>query len=318
VPIWAAEGYPADVDWALRQLADLKLPKDLVPVIAARTLSSGSIERLDKAGLSWVDETGRTRIAAPPGLLLVRDVGTAPPARTPDLRWSPSLGAVAEFLLMVTADDPRGRSASGSHATLAPAHQKIAETTQVSAPQVSKVLGRFDEQGWTTKRGTERGPGASRVIVDPAGLLGSWAAWHVTRLTSPIRAHAVFQDPRQFATDKLAPALSPGTWCVTGWLAADLLAPFTTSVPTITCYVNPNVIDTGLPAAFAHAGLRPVESGSRVDFRPAEPHLLVMAEPNATLHLPIASPVRVYADLLALGARGEDAANHLREVRLGY
>jgi hypothetical protein len=68
------------------------------------------------------------------------------------------------------------RSTSGSHATLAPAHQKIAETTQVSAPQVSKVLSRFDEQGWTTKPGTERGPRASRVIVDPAGLLGSWAA----------------------------------------------------------------------------------------------------------------------------------------------
>ena len=72
VPIWAAEGYPADVDWALSQLADLKLSKSLIPVIAARALSSGSIERLDRAGLSWVDETGRTRIAAPPGLLLVR------------------------------------------------------------------------------------------------------------------------------------------------------------------------------------------------------------------------------------------------------
>ena len=219
---------------------------------------------------------------------------------------------------MVAADDPPERSAPGSHPTLAPAHQKIAEMTRVSAPQVSKVLGRFDEQGWTAKRGTERGPRASRVVVDPAGLLGSWAAWHVTRLTPPIRAHAVFQDPRHFMSEKLAPALTPGTWCLTGWLAAEFLAPFTTSVPTITCYISPNMIDASLPAVFDQAGLRPVKTGSRVDFRPAEPHVLAMAERNTNLHLPLASPVRVYADLLALGARGEDAASHLREVRLGY
>jgi hypothetical protein len=108
---------------------------------------------------------------------------------------------------------------------------------------------------------------------------------------------------------------------LTGSLAAELLAPFTTSVPTITCYVSPNVIDTSLPTVFEQAGLRPVKAGSRVDFRPAEPHVLAMAEhnaDNANLHLPLASPVRVYTDLLALGARGKDAADHLREVRLGY
>jgi hypothetical protein len=105
---------------------------------------------------------------------------------------------------------------------------------------------------------------------------------------------------------------------LTGWLAADLLAPFTTSVPTITCYVSPKVIDTRLPAVFDQAGLRSVKTGSRVDFLPTEPHVLAMAGRNLNPRLPLASPVRVYADLLAMGARGEDAASHLREVRLGY
>lgn len=190
--------------------------------------------------------------------------------------------------------------------------------TRVSAPQVSKVLARFDEQGWTAKRGTERGPRASRVIVDPAGILGSWATWHLTEPTPPVRAHATFQDPRVFASEKLAPALSPHAWCLTGWLAADLLAPFTTAVPTITCYVSPTVIDTGLPTVLQQAGLRPVTTGSRVDFLAAEPHVLTMAHHHANPDLPLANPVRVYADLLRVGARGEDAADHLREVCLGY
>jgi hypothetical protein len=86
-------------------------------------------------------------------------------------------------------------------------------------------------------------------------------------------------------------------------------------VPNITCYLEPDVFDEGIPEILKGAGLRVVDSGARVIFKEADPQVLTLAR-SATV--PMACDVRIYADLLTAGARGEDVANHLREVVLGY
>ena len=62
--------------------------------------------------------------------------------------------------------------------------------------------------------------------------------------------------------------------------------------------------------------MRRVESGERVQIMKAEPH--VLRQKRVVHGLEIVSDIRLYGDLLRLGVRGEDSAQHLREARLGF
>ena len=310
-PIWAGEGFPRDVLGALSLQPPASLAASQVPVVVSVDMSRGAQRYLEEQGLSWADEQGRAHIVAAPALLVTR-AAAAPraPRDRPGMRWSPSAGAVAELLLTQFAQELKD-----TPGVLLPPNAVVAGALPVSVAQVSKVLQAFDAQGWTRKSGAERGPGAERQLVDPSALLSSWAAWHAHRKARSIKTHATWQDPETFVRERLAPALPPHSWCLTGWLAADRLAPFTTTVPTVTCYLQPDVFEHELDAIIDRVGLRRVTAGARVTFVEAEPQVLTLAR---GADLPLASDVRIYADLLVAGARGEDAAHHFREVRLGY
>lgn len=313
-PIWAGEGYPRDVKVALDLTPLDGLAPSQTPVVVASNMSRGAQAYLDERNMPWADEHGRAHIVARPALLVHAGASRKVAVSRPGVRWSPSAGAVAELVLTHISHERR----SVAHPALSgvlPPNSVLAAGLPVSSAQVSKVLQRFDVEGWTRKSGAQRGPAAERHLEDPSGLLSSWAAWQAHRRLPAVRTHATWQDPEDFLADRLAPALPSYSWCVTGWLAANRLAPFTTSVPNITCYVEPEVFDHGLGQVVEEAGLRRVESGARVTFLRAEPQVLTLAR---RMDVPIASDVRIYADLLAAGARGEDAADHLREVLIGY
>ena len=109
-----------------------------------------------------------------------------------------------------------------------------------------------------------------------------------------------------------------GAWALTGWLALEHRAPFMTTTPVITIYIDREVFEdpTALDTRIARAGLRRVDSGARVDLVKADPYVLR----RATLEggTPQVSDIRLYGDLLRLGVRGSDAAEHLRETRIGF
>lgn len=67
---------------------------------------------------------------------------------------------------------------------------------------------------------------------------------------------------------------------------------------------------------YSSAGLRKVESGARVELVQADPYVLrrTITESDA----PQVTGVRLYGDLLRLGVRGSDAAEHLRATRIGF
>lgn len=310
-PVWAGEGLPQDVDQALVDVVDGEEGLAEVPVVVARRISGSVAARLRARGLGWADERGHARIAAPPGLLVARGGAVAVQPAAEGWRWSASSGAVAEYLLAMHGErtDPGDR-------VIVPPIGAIAGTVQISPAQVSKVLQGFDRQDWTRKAGSERGPGARRVVDDPSGLLSSWASWQGRRHERSVRAHATWRGAADFVVERLAPVLPDGTWCLTGWLAADERAPFATEVPTITCYLEPEYFDDQVDHVLDAAHLRRVERGARVVFTRAEPHVVGLSRMSAIG--PVASDARLYADLLAAGARGEEAADHLREVVLGY
>jgi hypothetical protein len=315
-PVWAGEGFPKDVELAIEGLAKNPLDRRETLVIVARSLSTGARSLLDAQGISWADEEGRAAISASPGLVVLREASSAK-ARpsTEGMRWSEGTGAVAEYILGLSADS--GLRPETGPLPL-PTMAAVAGDTNLSAPFVSRTLQAFDAMAWTKKEGAQRGSSARRVLTDATGLLSSWAAWHAAEDVDTVHTHATFRDADTFLRERIGAAWELGQWALTGWLALERRAPFMTTTPVITLYVDREVFeDRGeLGSWMTNAGLRKVDSGSRVDLVKADPYVLRRAKPEAGT--PQVSDIRLYGDLLRLGVRGSDAAEHLRETRIGF
>ena len=254
---------------------------------------------LDRKGASWVDGSGDAHIVGG-DLLVVREAKRQSGVDRRAFSWSPSAVSIAEALL--NRDSPYGVGTT-----------ELATITGWSTPQVSQVLGAFDAKGWTTKWGPKRGSGASREVADGARMLDAWAEQVSAAMPERRFAERIFNDPMQFLVDEIAPVLDRHGigWAVTGWAAAEQLAPFATAVPAIQVYVAEHAFRGPLTLAMQDIPVREVESGGRIEFRSADPHLLKLATQRNGI--PLATAPRVFADLQALGGRGEDAAVHLRE-----
>lgn len=100
-------------------------------------------------------------------------------------------------------------------------------------------------------------------------------------------------------------------WAAAGVLAASFQAPFLTQMGSATLYVDATG-DLGLLAIARRAGLEPLEGG-RLLLRPFPTRASArLAEDRDGIK--VTSWPRTYADIRFEGVRGEEAAEHLREV----
>ncbi len=227
-------------------------------------------------------------------------------------RWSTSAAAVGEFVLWWRTDSSPRRKVDLS----LPLNTQIAAYLPVSVAQVSKVLNKFDQEGWTRKTGAER-EGREHCECSTMLPASSAAGQRGSRRNVSRRygRHARIPDPATFYFERLRHALPATSHCLTGWLAADMRAPLSTSIPNLSLYLDPDVFDFGIDDVMDSTGLRRVQSGQRVTFIRAEDQVLTLA---TKAEPPLASDARIYADLLTAGSRGEQAASHLREVTLDF
>jgi hypothetical protein len=292
---WAGEGWPRDINWAVQ--GPRKWPSKTI--VVGKRFSTGSLRRLEDRDANWADQTGAARLLVPPWIYISTARGEVEPTRGEEFRWSPSALHLAEFIL---ERQPRLLRAD-----------LLAADTGWSRPQVSKILQLFDAQGWTSRRGGGRGPSARRELENPTSLLNSWAQHWLGVEEPTIQAHRVFKDVTHFAMASLPKALGRGdSWGVTGWVAAYLLAPYMSTLPSLQVRLTkPRLARVG--PLLKGLQLRRVDSGGNVSFIGSE---WLVAGPSSSLRL--VSRPRVYADLLALGGRAEDAASHLREAVLGF
>lgn len=294
---WAGRGWPQDVRSAAANVPE-PWPTDVV--LLAHQLSPGAIEWLRARGANWADETGQARILGPGGLTVIREPARQPAldAHIPAFAWSKSALATAEAIL--TREDPMLRAT------------ELAPITGWSVPQTAKVLKAFDRQGWTTKRGATRGRSAHRELIDPTALLAAWSS-AISAEPRPTRiAHRATRDVMTVLRNELAPALEQGVnWAVSGWAGLELAAPFATITPNAHIYVAQADFAAPLSEAIETADLHELEQGGRVIFWAVEPSALALSW--RVQGIPIVSPPRLYADLSSLGARGQDAADHVRE-----
>ncbi|MHB8060860.1 MAG: type IV toxin-antitoxin system AbiEi family antitoxin [Gaiellaceae bacterium] len=301
VAIWAGNGWPSDV--AGLGSADAPWPRD--EVVTARRFSRAAIERLEAMRANWADETGRAHIESTSGLLVLREM-ERPSRHSPTaFRWSASAASIAEYLL---AEPARSLRVSD-----------LAKQSGWSHAQVSNVLQHFDKQGWTEKSGTSRGPSTKRRLAEPAALLDAWADFIASSKRTRVLAHRNVPDLMSFLRQDLTRAFAQREigWATSGWAGLELAAPFATSVPVLHIYVaDTALLDGRLHEVMAELQLREVEEGARVEFLASERGPLSLASERNGLY--VVSPPRLYADLRALGGRAEDAADHAREVLIGF
>lgn len=294
---WAGEGWPQDVRRATAEVSK-RWPADLV--LLAHRFSPGAIEWLRERGANWADEAGQARILGPDGLIVIREPAQLPREESASraFRWSKSAITVAEEIL--AREDRPLRVA------------ELADESNWSDAQAAKVLKAFDDQGWTVKRGTARGRGAHRELVDADGMLAAWSAAVADAPRRTRIAHRATKDVMALLGKGLAPLLDRSVdWALSGWAGLELAAPFATTTPSLHLYVDEADFAGPLSNAIEEAGLREVEDGGRVTFWAVDPRVLDLAQPIGGV--PVVSAPRLFADLTSFGGRGGDAADHVKE-----
>jgi hypothetical protein len=286
---WLPVGWPKQV----REVLSRAVVPDLV---AAPEMSAGARRTASDAGLGWFDETGAADFTLGPTFLVRRD-GTPRPRLDTKLGWRPATTAVCEALL------------TGSAATVA----SVQNRTGLAMSTVATAL-KFLETQKLLHAGSLRGPSSARRITDQAALLEAYAAAAV-RLRSPlsIRVGALWRDPIAGVIDIGRLWTAAGVrWSATGALTADVLAPLLTQVSPLEIYVEATALAelraAALKVKLAEAG------GGRLLLRPfPSPAGATLASEIRPGFWSVPWP-RAFADLRDAGVRGEEAADHLREV----
>ncbi len=285
---WVGEGRP---DSIRRVIAERD---GGAQIVVARRLSVSAREALSEAGISWVDESGAAQISGPSIVVALSGTPPKPPSRPSG--WTSSVLAIAEALLC------------GTKATAS----AMVETTGLSMGSCVNALRALTGLG-LLEANVGRGPGSARHVIDDDRLLDAYSA------AAPPLAGALMVEVGVTWRDTNEGIMTLARrwddagidYAVTGPVAASLLAPYLTLVNRAEVYVASDT-QVGLQAAATAAGLRPVPGG-RLTLRPF-PTVATnrLARPVSGLRL--APWPRVYVDLFHAGVRGEDAADHLKDV----
>lgn len=301
--------YPRDVRdilWQIRTLRnamsqqDRNRPSLLVPLIAAYSISSGAKDILKEENVGYFDSGGSLFLPTPHAYVLID---------------KPAPKALTKSILALF----RGKRAQVLHALLTQPQiwfgvAELADLAHVSPATASETLSELERLDWLLARGN--GPTKERRVRDPRALLDEWVAsldadrpprvrrFHVPMSNTPdlARRLASLCEHREIA------------YALTQEYAAQLYAPFLTSVARLACY-----LPSGEPAETVAAVLdaRVVTDGANLlIIEDANPSQLLFREFKDGLWL--ASPLQVYLDLLRAGGRARDMAKHLRAEKIGF
>lgn len=160
--------------------------------------------------------------------------------------------------------------------------------------------------------------GGTRLAGWSIGI-NSWTRTHRRRLPRRrpprVQVGVTWRDPIAGLTETGKKWDEAGIgWACTGTVAASVIGPHLMSGTSADVYVDADTI-AGLEDTAVRAGLRAIEGG-RLTLRPF-PTVTVRRLAVRADELLIAPWPRIYADLRTTGVRGEEAAEHLREVMHG-
>ena len=295
-------GTPLRVVWIrhawLGAINEMTARADHPDVLVSERVPPGSRGALIEAGIGWVETSGAAEISA--GSLVVSRSGRRPRSdEEPSGGWTPSVVGVAEAVL------------AGIKPTVSATH----DATGLSVGACTKALRTLTDHGLLAAD-APRGRRSARRVVDADTLLDAYvSAAHDLRPPPSVTVGEVWQDPiaglieigRRWDATGVA-------WAATGLVAAAMVAPLVTSVGTAETYVDAGTVSE-LELVAVEVGLRPIIGG----------RLRLTSFPTVTTRrmsvvadgLRVAPWPRLVADLRRSGVRGEEAAEHLKEVAAG-
>jgi hypothetical protein len=290
---WAGEGWPSDVERLVHLVPD-------VDVVMATHLSDGARGWLSRQGLGWVDEAGHADISMKSGLVISREPTNVRRRREPPMRWTRSTLAVAEAAL------------SG----ITPTVESIEKATGLSRHATASALARLEHLGFLERPRALRGPQSARRIANINTFLDTYAkaAAEQRQKQLPVLVHRLWdRDPLDTLAAGIGPALTRANarWAVTGAAASVLLAPYLSDVTTLELYIDVETMSDRKSLASLLGG-RIVEKGHRIEIREVPTPMTIKGPVIDGMQ--VALPVRVYADLRAVGGRWAEAGQHLRET----
>jgi hypothetical protein len=257
-------------------------------------MSPGARSAAADARVGWIDESGAAEIAMP-GLLISR-TGRKDPKVVRPPRWTPSVIGTAEALIL------------GTRPTVA----EVERSTGLSVGSATNALAALTTLG-LLQSDAARGRESAREVTDRSRLLDAYAEAAITRTPAlSLRVGTAGPD----LIDELT-SLGKGwdaeglAWAATGAAAASVLGPYLSEVAGLDVFVDAPTPAT-LDSLAERSGLRPIEGG-RVLLRPF-PTPVTRRLCRTESGLRVAPWPRVYADLRITGVRGEEAAEHLREM----
>jgi hypothetical protein len=288
---WAADGWLPDVRRVVNTISERP------QIVAARRMSTGARAELADAGVGWVDETGAAEIAV--GSIIVVRPGLVDSSRHRPHGWTAMTEAVAEALL---CDVP-------------PTVDAVAAATGVSTGSSVAALRTLTDLGLLAQ-GADRGRGSGRRLENRDMLLNAYSDAAAARKRPPsLRVGVAWRDVVEGTTTAGRFWTAAGiVWAATGVVASEVIAPHLTNVNTADVYVSGRSL-SDLARAADVAGLRPIEGG-RLQLT-AFPTRATSRLIESAGEMMVAPWPRVYADLRVSGVRGEDVAEHLREIRHG-
>lgn len=286
------------VEWKSRvwlSEAERVVAKPVRPdIVVADRISPGSRQTLAEAGIGWVETSGAAQIDT--DFLVVSRSERQLPTKEVSEDWTAAVVGVAEAVL------------AGVKPTVSATHQ----ATGLSVGACTKALRLLTDMQFLEAEAS-RGPTSGRAIADREALLDAYvAAAHDLESPNSLPVGVTWRDPIDGLSEIGARWDDSGIpWVATGLVAAVVVAPLVTSVGTADVYVLASTTPE-LESAAAVAGLRPIEGGRLVLSQLPTPTTLEMA--TVVDGLRIAPWPRLVADLRRSGVRGEEAAEHVKEV----
>jgi DNA-binding transcriptional ArsR family regulator len=298
--------FPRDAQQVIWQLnrymsaEDAGIRKQVVPLLAAESISPGAKELLESESCGYFDSGGSLFIPAKGAYVYIEK----PPPKTfqKSVRslFSGKRSQVIHALLM------RHKDWFGV--------KELAELAGVSGATVSETLTALERLEWLAVKG--QGPSKERKLADPGALLDEWQK---QTLAARPQTYRRFYVPSR-DTDAIAQRLDKVCqrldldYALTEKSAAQIYAPYLTSVSRVTCRL---LFDRHLDELYAELEARPVNEGANLDIlETRSPGQLLFRERAGPVW--IASPVQVYLDLLRSDGRGKEMAEHLRRERIGF
>lgn len=289
----------ANVREAAYQIKKYTEGSDAIPMVAGLYIGERARDLLRDEGVGYLDLAGNIYFARN-SIYVERVVDKNPFSNKPPLKniFAPTSSRITRVMLI---EPKRAWTMSD-----------LSKVADVSIGQTHKVLEAMSEEELAVKDSSGKW-----TVASPTALLDAWKKVYPTYENRLYRMFSFAYDVQLPGQIISAAKESNLPYALGFFSGADLVAPFIRGLSKVQLYTTEEAIETWKQKL----NLKEVDSGGNVElYIPYDSGVFYGLQDYKRDDgaVKIVSNVQLYMDLFSNPARGEEAAEHLREVKLGY